>query len=401
MSEAEAGVRVFRRVSPWRLAGGGLAQVPLPWGVMLVYLAWTGWQVRANGLLLALMVALALLGVVVAWGDARVRQRGRLTLSHDTLRYEDGSRWAWLRRRASWTLDLNAVRAGHIVLGWSGLPPLPRAHHHVRLLWGRSPRMGQVLPGEWVPVDGDAIAAPVGDMSAGSAGAQAIDDSPQARVAALPLVVALRADGVPIPALGWRHPQQPGFDLMASARLRRVLAALAVLVAATASLHVGLIHEYYFVRPPLALWLAVGALAALAAAAWLWREPVAAVQARVSQGELRLTQALVALLLGGVAGLCAPTLPLLAGRVLTPVQTLRFEWQMGGQGAGGLMLRSVDQPEVPAIAPHWRVATALMATAQAHSIPVALEVRRGPAGLWWQYDAAPLLAEAAQAGPPR
>jgi len=332
-------------------------------------------------LLLVLVVHLPMQGM------AYLRQKhARLILDDCSLQYRCGI--PFLEKRLNWRLDLNAIRtqevAFHVVRPQSSIQSLQG--YMVR--WGDGSAFdARVLqPAGWyLPDQPDGSRARLAGSSF-----FLLRPTPrhlaelQARLDALPLVHALAQRGVQLPPVTAK-PASLGLDLFAFARMKAAVYLFFSLLASAAVLLALVRHSYYFVSPPLSLWLAFGGLSVACTLAWLWRESLAdeaghSQSARLTlQPGFRATQTVLACLVGLAAGLCAPSVPLLFGNLMQAPQAQEFVLHKLP-----LELVAVDQA-IPAIhmldqaEEYWQ------------SLPqgerVTLPIRSGPGGLWWQYDA--------------
>ena len=110
---------------------------------------------------------------------------------------------------------------------------------------------------------------------------------------ALPLVTALRAQGVPLSAFSTAKRQiGDGIDLMAYPRMKAmVLSFFGLLISAGLAYHF-MRHQHFFEAPAVWVWVVFGACCALASWFWLAKEKAPAVPS------FKPTQGLMAVLLG-------------------------------------------------------------------------------------------------------
>ncbi|MBQ0959392.1 hypothetical protein KAK06_10565 [Ideonella sp. 4Y11] len=318
---------------------------------------------------------------LVAWGTWMQRRHGRLTLNERTLSYASGvplfARWL------DWQLALDDLRSGRTRLRLTGLGVGSQGLALIRLGWGLSGLRG-LRPAVWRPLgQGSAEASssqpphrPLGYINwRHPANAAWL----QQRFEALPLIQALRAQGVVLPAWTSLRDHAAGADLMAHPRLRVVLLALAALtVSGAVLLHLSRFQHY--VQPwSSAHWLAIGALIGTLTLAWfgVLAPPMPADPS--SRWSLRVAQWLSAAMMVVVLGWNLHQAPLAWARAFSPAQPVSCVLDTD---AARLRPEGASPPcpeiAVDLSAPYWR--------AQADGSTHTLILRRGWGGRWTQYD---------------
>lgn len=327
-------------------------------------------------------VLVPLIALLVLWAQVVHKKRARLTLDIDTLRYSSGV--PVLGRWLDWTLDLETLRSNKLSLTVIGEAYGAQPLKCYRLAWGVG-QLRQLRPTAWYLPDQPRV-QPVRPKSFfGLIRWQTPENQSvlQEQFNQLPLVQALRQRGVELrPITGKR--QIPGLDLMAYPRMKvAVISFFVGLFSAFALFHLTR-HQHYFVQPPVATWIAFGTLVGFGMLGWLWFERPAEASLASAGGtiEFRYAQGLLAVLLAVAAGLCAPSLPLAFANVTQASQALFFVLQKSP-----LLLQAKNANEMPGIQP-------MQATEYWLSLPegeaILLPVRRGIAGLWWQFDSSVL-----------
>jgi hypothetical protein len=226
---------------------------------------WTSW-VEPIGWLLALPAVLLMF---------RAQRQRRLHIGDDALRLVSGLP-SWLDKGpwGRWTLPYNAIASVDLVnyrAGRGGGPrPLQRAALQFTDHEGKALRRLQLAAWYWP----DEPQRPKLESSANWLGLQVgtwkseQDQQTLARAYdALPLVLALRQRGVPVPALAQGRGAS-GDDLFENPRMKLLILsafALAPIYFAGAFL----LREYWVASPPIGFWLALGLIAALAGGGWM------------------------------------------------------------------------------------------------------------------------------------
>ncbi len=318
-----------------------------------------------------------------------LRQRfARLVLDDHSLRYESGL--PYVHRWLDWSLDLDAIRSRALSLREIARPEADRSTRWYLLGWvstkysgDRSPQ--RLRPSEWHLAERSDARTKRSFFDGRStffvpSAAQLQDD-----LYALPLVQALAARDVFLPPIAAK-PISAGLDLMAHARLRTAVYLFFALLVFALLLMLSVRHSYYFVSPPMGVWLASGGVVWAGMLAWLWAEsgaqatpPDANVVSRPAMG-FRITQTMVAALVGLAGGLCAPSLPLLYADLMATPEARLFALQKHP-----LQLHTTDSGRPLPLLPldqaieYWQSLPA--------GSSVILPVREGAMGLWWQYDA--------------
>jgi hypothetical protein len=346
-------------------------------------------------------IKLLVYGFVAAaffWGR-RMQRGSRLYLNHTTLRQRSGlPLWLGKLLRQNWTLSLDELRSGRSVftltnqIRQAGLAQAPSPLAMYALRWraanatmARIMPPPQLFPASWFLIGQEARkppeVPPLGwrrnlnpwATPEGQATLQTAFDQ-------LPLVAALRAQGLSLPALS--SPRllglgEGGLDLMAYPRMKAVvLGFFGLLVSAALAFHFTR-HQHYFEPPPLFVWLAVGACCALGA--WLWQM---AEQAPTGLS-LKPTQGILAVLLGLSAAFFAPFAFLGVSQVFTSAQQISVTVSQAP-----LRLQPEDS-RIPAFAP--QAALEFWSSLPA-STRRQMTVHQGLFGTW-QYDSAPLQDE--------
>jgi hypothetical protein len=330
-------------------------------------------------------VLFPMIGIVALWAQASYKRNARLILDDDALRHVSGV--PMLDKWLDWTLDVKALRRNNVTLKVMGTPLGAHPLHIYRLSWGDAGffQMRQVHPSMWQLANQPTAEAlkpksTLGFVRWGNSENLALL---QRQFDQLPLVRGLRERGVAVGTITGKQ-QHAGFDLMAYPRFKlAVIGSLIAFVAAFALFHI-MRDQHYFVQPDWTVWLTVGAIAAMGTFMWLRREQPGEVPAgsTAKPFEFFATQGFLACLAGAAAAAFAPSLPLALSNVTEPAQEVRFVLQKSP-----LLLRAPASSEVPDVQP----AQALDYWA---SLPegdvVTLPVRRGGAGLWWQFDSSVL-----------
>lgn len=364
---------------------------PFQWQILSTRTA-AAWQRLDPERLLFHGLQLVLLLVLVL-GVALHRARARLVLDAQSLRYTSGlpvvSRWL------DWQLDLDALRSGAIQWQLSGAPVPANPLASLRLTWHKGMRPGLSIARWYLPGEPEPDASVQPHSVAGLVLWNSARNLPvvQALFEALPLVRALRERGVPVPVPDGKRPVAgAGRDLMAYPRMKAVVIGFFVALAAAAALFHAMRHQHYFIAPSAGVWGAVAACVGLLVLAWLWPEATlaqdgAAKPALSERAGFRTTQFLVAALAAVPAGLCAPSLPLAWAWVAENSRTVAFSVAPPEQSRPRVVLQAQQGEDVPPIEPrqaidYW--------TSLRSGETVELPVRRGLAGLWWQFDSSVL-----------
>ncbi len=357
---------------------------PFQWQVLASRSATAAQRLNPQSLVVPGLQLLLFLAVIL--GVALHLRRARLVLDDQSLRYTSGLPlvWRWL----DWTLDLEALRSGAVSWQLQGAPVPVNPLSALRLTWkGRAPQglspARWYLPGEPEP---DEVVRPH------SVGGLVLWNSArnlpvvQQMFESLPLVRALRERGVPVPIPdGRRRSGSAGTDLMAYPRMKAVVIGFFVALGAAALLFHAMRHQHYFIAPPVGIWLAVAASAGFLVLAWMWPEGALhhgspTVSERAG---FRVTQLLVAALAAVPAGLCAPALPLLWAWSIEAPRTVVFTVAPPLQSPSRVVLNAQQDGNVPPIEPTQAIGY-WMSLQPGET--VELPVRRGVAGLWWQFD---------------
>ena len=255
--------------------------------------------------------------VAVLWVPRRLRG-SRLYLSRSQLRHSSGlPLWFGNLLKQNWTLALDEFRSGRMLftLAGTGRSNAPLAWFFLRWRadndkthWLTAHLIRrQLTPASWFLIGQaarEAVHPPKGlfwrslnpwTTPAGKAVLQEAFD-------ALPLVTALRAQGVPLPAFSTAKRQMgDGIDLMAYPRMKTmVLSFFGLLIGAGLAYHF-MRHQHFFEAPAVWIWAVFGACCALASWFWLSEEQAPAAPS------FKPTQGLMAVLHGIAATLMAPS----------------------------------------------------------------------------------------------
>ena len=300
------------------------------WQLWLVYsthpelaeqLKTLSWQSLKKRQILQLPVELPLYllaTVAVLWVQRWLRG-SRLYLSSSQLRHSSGlPLWLgnWLKQ--NWALSLDEFRHGRMVFALAGLARANTSLASFVLRWKAADNdkthwltaylvRRQLTPASWFLIGQaarEAVHPPKGlfwrslnpwTTPAGKAVLQEAFD-------ALPLVTALRAQGVPLPAFSTAKRQMgDGIDLMAYPRMKTmVLSFFGLLIGAGLAYHF-MRHQHFFEAPAVWIWAVFGACCALASWFWLSEEQAPAAPS------FKPTQGLMAVLHGIAATLMAPS----------------------------------------------------------------------------------------------
>lgn len=335
-------------------------------------------------------LAYAAVMVALLWMQWRVLKDSYLSLDETALRYH--STLPFFNRWLDWQLPLEDVRAGRVGLSLVKPPlrrdPLP----FVTLQWGTYPVRRLILhtwhtPAASITLDQlENAAGPGLEHPDGLRGGAPADL--QRRFDALPLVQALRQRGVEI---SWLHAKRRGMagpDLTGNDRLRwGLLMVLGLLLTGIAG-HMWTQHEHVFPAWPIGLWWAGGLPLALAAGIWLWGAPPEASLKINDARQIRAGQLFVAILLGLLGAWAMQAGAIGATRHLQPKLTLRFQTDPAGETLLPMSDAMAAHPDLPSI--DVRITQEYWASLPAGHVQ-SLDVRRGWAGWWWQYDGKPLL----------
>lgn len=363
---------------------------PFQWQVLARRSA-SAWQ-RSDPLRLVFHGLQLLLFLLIVLGLAWHRRRARLVLDGQSLRYASGLPlvWRWL----DWQLDLNALRSGAVTWQLQGVPVPANPLSALRLTWKRGARLG-LSPARWyLPGEPELDDVVRPHSMAGLVLWNSARNLPvvQQLFETLPLVRALRERGVPVPVPdGKQSGVAGGTNLMAYPRMKAVVIGFFVALAVAAALFHAMRHQHYFLAPPVGAWLAFAACAGLLLLAWMWPEgALAHGKATPTAAErvgFRTTQLLVAALAAVPAGLCAPSLPLLWTWAAEPLRTVVFAVAPPVPPSSRVVLQAPQEGDVPPVEPTQAIGYWLSLRP---GETVELPVRRGVAGLWWQFDSSVL-----------
>ncbi len=343
-----------------------------------------------GGQMMALVLWLLAAGIAI-WYQSHFKRRARILLDAQELRFECGV--PMLRRWLDWRLSLADVRAGKVSFVLRGLPMGSNALDLFQVGWGYS-GLRRFAPARWVSLGHDVLQGEPPALTKGTDSDELPPHRPlgwvrwshpenaawlQQRYEALPLVAALRQQGITLPPL---HPagERTGVDLLRYPRLGFALTrALPVVVVLGAALQHLARYQHYFAPWPLAVWVLPVLVIALLSAAWLWRDSPAEGMSQGDAWSVRFAQVLVAGLWAVLLSWGLQAMPLvLAQRLAVPVN-VDFV----------LDRASLHLVPEPGSATTQRIAldsTTAFWIAQSPGTIQALTVRDGW-GLWQQYDA--------------
>jgi hypothetical protein len=344
-----------------------------------------------------LMVELPLIlpaTVAVLWVPRRLRG-SRLYLSSSQLRHSSGlPLWLGDLLKQNWMLALDEFRSGHMrfTLAGTGRSNAPLAWFFLRWKVGNdksswlTPHLmrWQLSPASWFLIGQEpreALHWPKGlfwqslnpwTTSAGKAVLQKAFDE-------LPLVAALRAQGVPLPAFSTarRHIAGDGIDLMAYPRMKATVLCFFGLLIGAGLAHHFMRHQHYFEAPAVWVWAVFGACCGLASWFWLAKEHAP------TEPSFKPTQGLIAALFGVAAALMAPSALLGLNLAVSTRQ-----WVAVTISDNPLQLLPEDKSIPPVTPSQAREFWAELPAQPARQIAV----RKGLFGTW-QYDSEPLEEE--------
>ena len=348
---------------------------------------------KHDGLPLMQLLISIIAPALLYWGQRRLRGSS-LILSNSQLTHHSGlPPWLGNLMKQNWSLSLDDLRSGRLAFTLSGPARANASLALYALSWKAVPgkiafnaltRQQQLAPASWF-LPNQKAREPIGlptehlwfslnpwATPEGQAALQSAFDR-------LPMVAALRAQGVPVPAFPTAKGMSTGggVDLMAYPRMKAVvLGFFGLLVSAGLAYHL-LRHQHYFDSPPFWAWAAFGACCTLGVWQWLAAEQVP------DEPSLKPTQGLVAVLFGVAAALLAPSGLLGLNQLTNPAKTIFVTVKVSP------LLLQPDEPGVPAFTP----AQALEFWASQSTAPARqIAVRKGLFGTW-QYDSEPLEEE--------
>lgn len=338
---------------------------------------------------LELLAGLASLSML--WVQWKQQRNARLLLDADWLRHDCGV--PLLRRWLDWSLSLDDVRSGKTLLLLNGMAIGSNALWMFRVGWGLS-GLRRFQPAAWIPQgEGGLHVAMSPTLDTGR-----VDLPPhrplgyirwghpdnavwlQQRFDALPLVCALRNQGIELPPLDCTSDNRAGVDLLRYGRLRSALKlVLPMALVVGAMLQHLARHQHYFSPWSMSVWAAIALSIAILTGVWLWRDEPATGMHRGDAWSVRLAQGLVAVLVAVVLPWGIQAMPLVAAKWLMTPQSVDFLLDLDRN-------QLVPEPGAPVsqsialtyAAPFW-------AAQDNHSLQ-PLPVRVGPGGLWHQYD---------------
>ncbi len=322
------------------------------------------------------------LGMVL--GITLYKRNARLFLDDGTLRYTSGL--PFLGRWLDWHLDLHAIRANALFFKLAGTPMGTGPMHLFRLTWGEGfNNIKQLRPSAWQLVN-QPYPEPIKPKSFLGLVRWSTPENVailQQQFDQLPLIQALRQRGIAVPKLTGKK-QHDGLDLMAYPRFKlAVIGTLTSLVLAFVFFH-SMRFQHYFVQPSLTVWVFTGLLVGIAVFYNLSFEQLQVdSHGQVKKSlEFRAAQVFLSCLAALAAGLCAPSVPLALSSLAKPAQEEVFVLHKSP-----LLLRPTVHPEIPDIEPdqaldYW--------ASLKEGDTLTLPVRRGYAGLWWQFDSSVL-----------
>lgn len=339
---------------------------------------WQKMLLKPKGLVI--FITYPIFAAATYWGFYQHQKNAKLTLTHDFLVYSSGI--PLINRLIDWRLDLNEFRADKLAFGLIGRPisnSQPLLGYALTWGWNKSK---QLRPAAWV-LPNQIEVQPASSFSFWRYISWKKPENQlrlQQQFDQLPLIQTLKECDIELPRL-FASKQMTGLDLMAHPRMKAVVISFFVALAGAFVLFHLMRHQHYFVALPTLAQYALGVFVGLCTFVWLWTEKISK-DVSTDKAGLRTTQILLAFLMAVPAGLCSPSLPLLLSNLLQPAQEQTFSLQKIP-----LTLKSNDSANMPDIL-----------LAQAHEYwlslpegePVSLPVRKGFAGLWWQYDSSVL-----------
>ena len=347
----------------------GFASLPLKWLELLAGLA-------------------ASLGIL--WVQWKQERSARLQLDEHWLRLDSGV--PLLRRWLDWRLSLDDVRSGRTPLRLNGMAIGSQALWIFRVGWGLS-GLRQFQPAAWIP-DTESNGADL--LQPFASGGERPPHRPlgyvhwghpdnavwlQQRFDALPLVRALRQQGIELPPLARAPSNRAGVDLLRYRRLRISLKWVlpSGLVLGAVLQHLAR-HQHYFSPWSMSGWVAIALSIALLTGVWLWRDTPAKGMHRGDEWSVRMAQGLVAVLVAVVVPWGLQATPLVLANWFVAPHSVDFVLNRDRDRlvpeSGASISKSIL---IDAAAPFW--------TAQGREVLQPLPVRSGLGGLWQQYDA--------------
>ena len=338
---------------------------------------------------LELVVGMGSLGML--WVQWKQQRSARLLLDDHWLALDSGV--PWLRRWLDWRLSLDDVRSGKTPLLLNGMAIGSNALWMFRVGWGLS-GLRRFQPAAWIPEGASGV-----DVPRGPTWGTDPDDPPphrtwgfvhwghpanatwlQQRFDALPLVSALRQQGIELPALDRASDSRAGVDLLRYGRLRSTLKRVlpVALVLGAVMQHLAR-HQHYFSPWSMSMWAAIALSIAVLTGIWLWRDAPVEGMHRGDAWSVRTAQGLVAILVAVVVPWGLQATPLVLAKWWVTPQSVDFVLDRDHN-------RLVPEPGSPVsksvpldyAAPFW--------ASQDKGSLQPLPVRVGPGGLWQQYD---------------
>jgi hypothetical protein len=334
------------------------------------------WRKPIEMLQVLLILVAAPIGL---WMQSRHQKNARLILDDNSVSYVSGL--PLFHRWLDWHLDLEVIRSGSIKLRFTGNELGAQPVLMYRLSWGMS-GLRHMRPAAWILPNQTETSVQKPTSIFGLVNWKRPENMAllQQQFDQLPLIKALLQRDVLVPQISKKR-EGLGLDLMAHPRMKVVVIGFFVtLVVAFALFHL-MRHQHYFSTPPISYQVIAGAVAGLVMFVWLWGE-MPNTGNTAEQVGFRGTQVLLACLFAVSAGLCAPSLPLLLGSTFQSSQEQAFTLQKLP-----LALKGIAPSDMPTIQPtqaleYWQ--------SLKDGEVVNLPVRRGFAGLWWQYDSSEL-----------
>lgn len=336
-----------------------------------------------------LVVGMGSLGML--WVQWKQQRSARLLLDDHWLKLDSGV--PWLRRWLDWNLSLDDVRSGKTPLLLNGMAIGSNALWMFRIGWGLS-GLRRFQPAAWIPEGASGVDVPRSPTS----GTDPDDQPPhrtwgfvhwghpdnaawlQQRFDALPLVSALRQQGIELPALDRASDSRAGVDLLRYGRLRFTLTLVlpVALVLCAVMQHLAR-HQHYFSPWSMSMWAAIALSLAVLMGGWLWRDAPVEGMLRGDAWSVRMAQGLVAILVAVVVPWGLQATPLVVAKWWVTPQSVDFMLDRDHN-------RLVPEPGAPVsksvpldyAASFW----ASQDKGSLHPLPV----RAGPGGLWQQYD---------------
>ena len=357
-------------------------------------LTWhTAWQALMDGKTTSLLQLVFILVIVpLQFLALHYKSKSKLIVSQTHLHHQSGlPQWLGSLTRQNWNLALDDFRSGRAIFTLTGPSWTPNPLLTYALQWKPTGGFQNSLVMKHLNVagwcsPGEPAREPIKAPSLWPSLAHWTTPEGQALLQnafnQLPLTVALRARGIPLPALGSakHHKSGYGVDLFAYQRLKvGVIAFFGLLLAAGLGDHF-MRHQHFFSPPDLWVWAACGACCG--AAIWVW----------LAQERDEQVKSLIAYQ-GPIAGLVAVACTLLAPSALLAASVLLYSSQTISTklAVSPLSLQPVNT-RIPPI--HPKTVYEFRGSLQQGSSR-QMSVRQGLFCVW-QYESAPLEDEVYQ-----